>query len=147
MDLHTASAFWKLDLLSAHQMRAVAEDLLSSGEDTKELSLLAGLADSELSQAPELFTLIVRWAGKGDLTRADAARSVTRSIAVQISRAEIAPYEGARQIWRASLAVRDENFHDVDPFIYAASEYENRPEDRAHFAQEILSEAQRWLTK
>jgi len=36
------------------------------------------------------------------------------------------------------------NFHGADTFIYAASEYEDRPEDRDFFVSAIVKEAHRW---
>jgi len=58
---------------------------------------------------------------------------------------EVTPYDGARALWEASLAVRDRSFHDLDSFIYASSEYHNRPEDRAMFDTAIVEEAKRWV--
>jgi hypothetical protein len=43
--------------------------------------------------------------------------------------------------------VDDQSFHELDPFIYAESEYESRPEDRDHFTREIREEAARWASR
>jgi hypothetical protein len=145
MDLATANALWKLDLLSTEQMRKTANELLESGELGRDLTVLAGLSDSELSDAPVLFGRLVAVSEIPDLSRADAARLVASSVSAEIIRGDITPYEGALKLWRASLAVNDSNFHDLDPFIYVASEHENRPEDRDYFAKEIIKEAQRWM--
>jgi hypothetical protein len=60
---------------------------------------------------------------------------------------ELEPYAGARKIWHLAQAVNEEAFHDLDPFIYAASEYQERPSDRPHFAAEIVNEARRWCDR
>jgi hypothetical protein len=39
------------------------------------------------------------------------------------------------------LRVPTEQIPELDPFIYAASEWEERPEDRVHFEEGIVSEA------
>ena len=47
--------------------------------------------------------------------------------------------------WEAALKTSDAKFHDVDAFIYAASEYEDRPEDCEFFKRAIRKEARRWV--
>lgn len=36
-------------------------------------------------------------------------------------------------------------FHELDPFIYAESEAEDRPSDREFFRTAIVNEATRWV--
>jgi hypothetical protein len=67
-------------------------------------------------------------------------------VAQKIVSGHLEPYEGTKAIWPAYLAVDDPEFHDLDAFVYAKDEYEDRPEDRAHFANEIVEEAKRWST-
>lgn len=144
MDTNTAVAYWTLGLLQPQQMRQVAQGLLASGVDSK-LHVLAGLSDSELDEAPDLFSQTMHALGRDKLTKPDAVRIIAKAVARQITQGDLSPYDGARRIWNASLEVAEQGFHDVDPFIYAASEYEDRPDDRDHFAAEIVAEAQRWL--
>jgi hypothetical protein len=49
--------------------------------------------------------------------------------------------EGAKRIWQATLNAELNGFHDLDGFIYAASELEERPEDKALFEKAIIEEA------
>jgi hypothetical protein len=51
------------------------------------------------------------------------------------------PYIGARLLWKASVNNDIDHEHELDPFIYAASEYEDRPEDREGFKRAIIEEA------
>ncbi|MGK2883383.1 MAG: hypothetical protein ACSLE8_01165 [Rhodococcus sp. (in: high G+C Gram-positive bacteria)] len=69
----------------------------------------------------------------------DCVASFVSDMAGKICSGEVAPYEGARLIWKASLLTP--SGHDYDPFVYAASEYEDRPADRGFFEAAILDEA------
>jgi hypothetical protein len=73
-----------------------------------------------------------------------AATTYATCVARLIVSGEIRPYEGAKALWRASISVDDADFHELDSFIYASSEYEDRPADRAFFEEMILQEAQQW---
>ncbi len=144
MTLDIAEALFVLNLLSNDKLPEVAVAALVDGIDNRPLRILAGLSSVELQTAREFFTQALELLGRGKLSKEEAARRYTRFVARQILSGELSPYEGARRIWGASTKV-DTEFHDVDPFIYAASEYEDRPEDREFFTKEILLEAQRWI--
>jgi hypothetical protein len=55
------------------------------------------------------------------------------------------PYLGARFLDELSHNPRMAGIHDLDPFTYAADEYEDLPEDRGYFRREIMAEAARWV--
>jgi len=108
--------------------------------------MLAGLTKVDISDAPELFAHALKDLGLPLLTRLAAARVYSIAISRQILKGEISPRDGANKIWDAVvLAVTDS--HDLDPFIYAASELESRPEDRDFFEAAILKEAALWAAK
>jgi hypothetical protein len=72
----------------------------------------------------------------------EAVMLLAHNVASEIASGTIAPYAGAKQIWDLTLSVPIEPISELDPFIYAASEWEDRPEDRVQFERDILSEAQ-----
>lgn len=144
MTLDLAEALFVLDLLPSDKLPEVAVSALVDGINNRPMQILAGLTSGELQTARELFTQALLLLDRGKLSKEEAVRRYTRFVSRQILSGEVPPYEGARKIWGASTKINVE-FHDVDPFIYAASEYEDRPEDREFFKKEILLEAQRWI--
>ena len=74
----------------------------------------------------------------------DALKRYAKVVSTSILAAETPPLDGARRIWRATLYVGAHGWHDLDAFIYAASEAESRPEDRQFFEAAILKEARKW---
>jgi hypothetical protein len=71
--------------------------------------------------------------------RRSAAARYARCVSQLILKGEVTPYDGARGVWEACLAVRDTSFHDLAPFIYAGSEYRDRPKVRAMKTESLVS--------
>ena len=135
-----------LGLVSRDSLGDIVEKLLEKDPTNENLLVLVGLLPIELDEAYSVFEKYLRSIGRGRMTKPDAAIIYAKCISRKILQNEIAPYEGAMKIWNASLKVGDVKFHDLDTFIYAASEYEDRLNDRAFFEEEIVKEAQRWAT-
>ena len=76
-------------------------------------------------------------------SKINALKLYAKEVSSQILSGSIPPLEGASLIWRAHINSEEENFHDLDGFIYAASETDDRLEDKALFDQGILKEARR----
>jgi len=138
---------WKLKMLPVEYLPQAGIRALELGVDIEATRILAGLERSDINEkAPELFeTTLDQF---GSLSVEDAARIYARVIAEAILRGLVEPYVGARTIWAAASRVHETSeFHELDPFIYAASEYEDRPNDRAFFASAIESEARSLLVR
>jgi len=78
------------------------------------------------------------------MLKTDALRKYAKQIATSILTSEVSPLEGARLIWRATLKAGVQGFRELDGFIYAASELEDRPQDKELFEKAITEEAKRW---
>jgi hypothetical protein len=143
MNLEMAEALWTLGLLREHDMREVGVQAIDDGIENEYLRALAGLTQSELDEAPILFKKAMKALGRGQASKVDAIRSYARQVAGQIVRREIEPYFGAKEIWRAQIDSGLET-RELDAFVYAASEYEDRPMERGRFASEIMKEARRF---
>jgi len=115
--------------------------------DSRTLRILAGLTHDEATDATNLFKQALEELGMSEITRSDAARICASAISRQIISGDLSPQEGANKIWDASIRVNDPGFHDLDPFIYAASELQSRPQDREFFNREIVKEAESWVGK
>jgi hypothetical protein len=117
---------------------------LSQGTDCQALRELAGLSSVDVTEAGKLLERAVHELGLTVPDKPTAALRYAICVSRLILSNEVAPYEAAMALWDASLAVGDSSFHELDAFIYAASEYVDRPSDRALFDSAIVAAAQRW---
>jgi hypothetical protein len=74
-----------------------------------------------------------------------AVMRLAREISKEILGGTTRPYEGAKQIWEISLRLPEDHLPDLDSFVYAASEWEERPEDRHVFERGIVTAAKELL--
>lgn len=148
MDLLFAQALWILGLLPDERLpEEIGVKGLEAGIDTEMFCELACLTTSDALEARKLFEGILKSKGMPVLSRADAARIYAKNISRQILTGALLPRNGANLLWDASIRVNDSSFHDLDVFIYAASELQSRPEDVEFFSQEIIKEAQAWVDR
>jgi hypothetical protein len=142
------AALLKLRLIEISRLPALAEALLVKGYDAKALRRLA-------AEEPDRGVELVRWfnesnrdlGGQEFATQVDAATWLIRDLASRIVAGTLDAYEGARIIWMISLVEAVGSPLETHPFIYTASEYEDRPEDRQFFKQAIIDAARRLLEK
>jgi len=142
--LKSIHARWSLGLIRSNDLPNIAADALSNGFESKSLVELAALSQTETDEAPKLFECAMNELGQEVMSKADALKIFARVTSASILASELTPLEGAKRIWRATVDAGVKGFHDLDPFIYAASEMEDRPEDRPFFERAILEEAKRW---
>ena len=135
------SARLELDLLTPETMIQTAIEFLNEGFDTPSLVLLAGLLASEAAdQGPMLMKNVLIELGVPKPTRTEAVRIVGKLIAAEILSGRTHAYDGADSISRLTL-MSDDHLSEFDSFVYAASEWEDRPEDRHVFEEGILRAA------
>jgi hypothetical protein len=116
----------------------MAATALADGCDSPSLRVLAGLADADLEEVSSLFERALVELELPLPTAPEAAMGLARDIATKVLDGATTPYGGAKQIWELSLRIPDEHLPQLDTFIYAASEWEDRPEDRNIFAEGIV---------
>lgn len=142
-----AQALWVLGLLpDEHLPQEVGVRGLEVGLDTETLCILASLMPNDALEARQLFDKVLKEFDLPALEKANAARVYAREISKQILSTKLSPYDGANKLWDASIRVNDPRFHDLDTFIYAASELMSRPEDAEFFNGEIMKEASTWVS-
>jgi hypothetical protein len=142
-DLKWIQARWILGLISPEDLPRIATDLLGQDVESRSLVELAGLSRTE-GGAVALFEQALDELGCGAMEPTDALRRYAKAVCASIRASETPPLEGARRIWQATLYVGAYGWHDLDPFIYAVSEADSRPQDRKFFEAAILEEARRW---
>jgi len=143
-DIKLAEARWVLGLTPIEELPALAENALADGIESESILRLAVCSVGEIDEITRLFKRILVEAGGGNMLKIEALKYYAKQIATQILSSEISPQQGVRLIWTATINAKEKDFHELDAFIYAASEMDDRPADKEFFEQAILEEAKRW---
>ncbi len=128
-----------LGLRGPETLPSAAVAALGAGLESRSLNRLAGLTNSD-----EARTLLDRALDELDIpvpSPREAVMLLARNAAIDIVRGTTAPYHGAKRIWELAAHVPIEAVPELQPFVYAADEWEERPEDRRFFDREIVREA------
>jgi hypothetical protein len=137
-DVQRLALRYRIGDMTLPALSSAAAELITSGVASHPLERLAWGDVSGHEEAQWLINAAVEEIGASSDVH-EEVRSFVREVASEILRGAVTPYEGARRIWAAAQVVPDE--HTYDPFIYAASEYEDRPGDRHFFDKAIVREA------
>jgi len=82
VDLDVVEARWRIGLITANDLRGVANELLDEGVSTDSLiDLFALPVDVAFWEGPALFDRALSELGRGRMTEAEAARVLSRHIA------------------------------------------------------------------
>ncbi|MGE4240053.1 hypothetical protein [Ramlibacter sp.] len=143
-ELLDIEARWRLGLVPMEEIPRWATEQLSSESVSPTLLQLALCDRDDDREIGRLFRELLEESGGGEMSPTDALRFYARKVSRAILARDTGPKEGAESIWRATLVVGEPDFHELDAFIYAASEMSDRPTDRQLFADAIFAEAARW---
>ncbi|MCA9454074.1 MAG: hypothetical protein H6750_10980 [Nitrospiraceae bacterium] len=145
--LEIMAAKLALGLLISTDLPDLATKALEEGYDSPSLRILAGLNRASDTDEVNLLKKAFHELDVEIPESRDAVLYLSRNVAEQIVRCEISKYEGARKIWDLSLRPYEENIQLLDPFIYALSEWDERPDDQPLFEKMIMSAAQDLLSE
>jgi hypothetical protein len=120
---------------------------LEKGHDSPSLRLLAVLTPTETAKAEELFDSALAELSLLRPSKRDAVMSLALATAEAVSSGVITPSDGAKQVWELTLRDPKDRFPELDTFVYAASEWDDRPEDRKPFAEGIVAAAEELLRR
>jgi electron transfer flavoprotein alpha/beta subunit len=134
-----------LGLVGPADLSNAAVAALEQGLDSPALIALASDNEDDPSEAQALFVQALDQLDLDLPTPREAIIYLAKRSAAEIVQGTVAPYVGAKRIWDLTLRAPGVQVGELDPFIYAASEWEERPEDRALFEQGIRSEARALL--
>lgn len=137
-------AWWALGLIESTELPAGAARGLEDGLDSASLRSLAGLERSDSHGCAGLLERAAAELGLRVPDQREAARHLATQLSKRIIQGDLDAIAGARMVAEVSRAVESPGFHDLDVFVYADSEANDRPEDREFFIQRIFSEARRW---
>lgn len=144
-----AESLWLLGLFDTKALPEMAMNALANGYESELMLKLAICGEDEIDAIERLFRQVLQEAGYGKMSKVDALRFYATQISTSILSGDVSPLEGATLIWDASINVYDQihDFHELDGFIYAASEMPDRPSDKDFFEKAIIEEAKEWSTK
>ena len=130
-----------LDIVGTDAIAAEATNALLEGIDSPSIRMLAGMTGADSEEVRAVFSAALRELGIESPTPREAAMLVATEIALRITKGIVSPYDGAKEIWRISVGMHPEQLPELDAFIYAASEWEDRPKHREVFSAGIVSAA------
>ena len=142
-NLEIAEALWVLGMLPTEDLPDLAADAIAQGIELEALVKLAGCSPQESQEIAQLFDDFLKQKG-GGMSKMHALQLYAKIVSQQILESKVTAQDGAKEIWRATLKARIDGFHELDAFIYAASEMEDRPQERNLFVKAIMEEARRW---
>jgi hypothetical protein len=145
--LESVQAKFVLGLLTSDELPLVAQDLVAEGYESDALVELAASSGESQDKVLKLFATALAQLDKKLMSKEVALRQFAKDVSNLILSAKLTPLEGARRIWDAFKNAHIAGFHELDPFIYAASEAEDRPKDARRFEQGIVEEAKQWAKK
>ena len=126
-----------LDLLSVKSMCSIGYWLLEQGHESEGVFDLIALEDARAEEAMRRFLSVVRELDVVLPGKEEAVLFLCRDVACKILEGEVSAIEGANEIWDVSQVVFPSVFPDLDPFIYAASEWTGRPDEHSLFTSSI----------
>jgi hypothetical protein len=135
-----------LDMELPEGVANVAAEALGRGDDSPTLRALAVVSSPRKEEVLALLNRTFDEMGIRLLDPESAARFLAHRMARNISNNTVSPYEGAKAIWNLATRLRPLRLPELDPFIYAASEWEERTEDRALFERAIVDSAKELLS-
>ena len=132
-----------LGVESPDALAGLAAELMAKGVSAPSLTALAGLDRVDHEEVRNLVMRTLTELGLPQITNEQAMRLYVSEVSSLIDQSDLPPLEGARRIWRARNRAGMERSHEFDVFVYAASECEERPEDKELFESAIREEAKR----
>jgi hypothetical protein len=141
--LELAACRVALGLLGSDDLARVGAQALALGCESPSLRILAGLPMIQVDEARAAFDRALAELNISMPNERAAIMRLAREAARGIVSGAISAYVGAKRIWDFTLCAPREELPELDAFVYAASEWEDRPEDRQAFEQGILAAAER----
>ena len=99
MNLDTILARHVLSLLPVQELPGLALNAIQAGHDSPSLRQLSGASEHDTEEAHRLFAKALRELGLPVPSVPEAGLTLARDIAREVLSGDIAPYEGAKQIW------------------------------------------------
>lgn len=129
-----------LDLITRSEVIEWASTQVANGEQRPTVVELAGLDENAQDRVDELLEDLLVDLGLASLTDYQAAMLSASRVSRQLCGGEKEPIDAARAIWRIATQVPASQV-DLRPFIGLASEWDDDPDSRSLYDEEIRSRA------
>ena len=129
-----------LGFVGADAMPPEATRALLEGIDSPSVRQLAGMDRADSEDVRATFRAALRELAIETPSLREAAILLATEAARRITQGTLPPYEGAKEIWHI-VTSSGEHLPELDAFIYAADEWEERPKARKHFEAGIVAAA------
>jgi len=116
-----------LGFIGAEVIVFEAANVLSEGVDRHSIRQLTGTDSAESDEVRTLFHEVLRELGIETPSPHEAAILVATEVASRIVGGATSPYDGAKAIWNIVGRLPLEDLSELDTFVYAAGEWEERP--------------------
>lgn len=133
-------------LLLLDDFAEIGMGAMLDGCDSPALRILAGLRPEEAHEARALFEQTLAELNIPKPSERDAVMHLAREVAKRILSGATTPYEGATEIWDLTHCLEDPRTSELDGFVYAWSEWEDRPEDHRIIESWIMTEARELMS-
>ena len=129
-----------LGFVGADAMPPEATRALLEGIDSPSVRRLAGMDGGDSEDVRATFRATLRELAIEIPSPHEAVTLLVTEVARRITQGTVSPYEGAKEIWHIATS-SDEHFPEFDDFVYAASEWEQRPKAHKRFAAGVVAAA------
>ena len=143
-NIELAHALWQIGKFPVERLPDVAIQALEKGFDGPALRELAGLQKLTERDLGNLFELALKEVGRLPMSKREAGLIVAKNIAQEIINGNIEPYEGARRIWW-DIWEQNRELDELKVFVGLASGYEDEPDHRHEYVDDILKEARKLI--
>ncbi len=140
MDIDLAEALWRLGELPVSQLQEIALGDLFEGHYGGALLELAEAPLATRRDVGDLFERALAEMGRAPISESEAARRAARDVASKILAGDMDPYRGASMIWW-QFYERAGQPPELRGFVGLASQYEDDPQHRAEYLEDIVGEA------
>jgi hypothetical protein len=123
-----------------------AAQAIAEGLDSVSLRELAGMSARDPIEVREVFYSAARELGQEIPTNAQARWTLAIMWAQAIVSGELTPYEGSRLIW-VDAATELDYPQELMGFVGLASEWEDQPEFRVQYEEDMREEARKFLAR
>ena len=131
----------RLELLLSDELPAAAARVVQLGIVSPALEELAALRPSYTEEAQVLFRDALRELKLEVPNERDAVLLIAREIAAEILAGHVSAKAGARRIWDARSRAWSASVPELDTFIYADCEWDERERDSDLFTQGVIEAA------
>jgi hypothetical protein len=147
-DLEIAELFslYKLDYIDLKQLRSSLVGIIDE-HSHEPLFSVSYCREDDVPCLIDAVNVLFQSLGLNNLDIVQVVSIYARSISKMILAGSISWKDGADRISRASDKIFPLEFHDLDTFKYASSEWPERPKDWKFFQKGVFEEASIWARK